>query len=642
MSLATGTKLGPYEILAPLGAGGMGEVYRAHDTRLDRDVAIKILPSDVRKDEERLKRFEQEARATAALSHPNILAVYDIGVADDVMYVASELLEGSTLRDAFEQPVTPARACAWAVQIANGLAAAHARHIVHRDVKPENLFLTKDGRVKILDFGLARVAQPVSTDDATVMQSPHATLPGTVMGTVSYMSPEQARGLAVDDRSDIFSLGVVLYEMLSGRCPFAGPSTVETMHATLTADPPEFDSVRLIPQTLERIIRRCLEKRPEDRFHSAHDLALALEAVGGSRSQSVAVAAPVARWRRPMIAAAILVSVAAVSATATLWLSGRGTSALPTLQRITFRRGTIESARFEPGSRNVVYSARWQGEPPATFSVHPESPESTSVGQPGAILFAVSPAREAAMILAPRLNTGMMSGTLALAPVGGGGAREVATRVVAADFGADGQLAAVEYTGQSSRVHLPIGHVILERPDAFFLLRRAPHEDLIALAAGLGGVTLIDSKGVVKATIGAPGVSGIAWSPDGTELWYSQRDGAGSSSILAVRPGGTPREVWRGSGLVLQDIASDGTVLAVAEDLRGGVFVQRAGTTEVLDLGWLDGSIAVDMSPAGDALLINEAGDAGGAFYLRKLDGSPAVRLGAGAALSWSSKGDAV
>src|SRR5687767_12241877 len=479
----------------------MGEVYRARDTRLERDVAIKVLPPDMVADSDRVKRFEQEARATAALSHPNILAVYDIGVHDRITYVASELLEGMTLREALTHAVTPVKACAWASHIALGLAAAHAKHIVHRDVKPDNVFITTDGRVKILDFGLARVSAPAAADGTTMLEARGmGTHAGMVMGTVAYMSPEQARGLTADERSDIFSLGVVLYEMLAGRPPFAGASAVESMHATLANEPPEFDSIRGIPPSLDRIVRRCLEKRPEDRFHSAHDLALALEAVSGSRSQPVASVAPAPRPRPALRTAALLAAVALASVAATMWLGGSPTAGLPTIQRITFRRGTIETARFEAGTRNVLYSARWEGGPPAIYSVHPNSPESSPVGEPGALLMAVSRTQEAAILLSPRINSARLSGTLALRPLGGGGTRELATRIVSADFMADGQLAAMEYDGENQRIHLPPGHVIYQPSSFTFAIRSAPQGNLIAIA-GASGIEVIDATGSVKSKL---------------------------------------------------------------------------------------------------------------------------------------------
>src|SRR5918993_2197007 len=303
-AIVIGETLGPYRVLSKVGEGGMGEVYRARDGRLNRDVAIKILPPDVARDPERLDRFEREARASAALNHPNIIATYDIGHADGLTYVVMEILDGATLRNELTaHPPTQRKVVEWTIQVANGLAAAHARGIVHRDIKPENLFVTTDGRIKILDFGMARftAADASATEEATIAAGTEA---GKVLGTVGYMSPEQVRGEAIDARSDIFALGAVLYEMLAGHRAFTGDTAVETMHAILKADPAEFTG-QSVPGGLDRIVRRCLEKRPEDRFHSAHDLALPLEAVTGSRTQpvtSVSAAAP--RRRRLGLAAA--------------------------------------------------------------------------------------------------------------------------------------------------------------------------------------------------------------------------------------------------------------------------------------------------------------------------------------------------
>jgi len=319
MTHQDGSALGPYRIVSRLGVGGMGEIYRAHDDRLDRDVAIKILPADVASDPERLERFDREARARAALNHPNIVAVHDIGRTGDVTYVVMELIDGATLREELEsRPPTARKAVEWTVGVAEGLAAAHAKGIVHRDIKPENLVIAADGRIKILDFGIARYTVPDEDvqDAATVVAG---TEPGKVLGTAGYMSPEQVRGEAIDSRSDIFSLGAVLYEMLAGQRAFGGDSAVETMNAVLTTDLPALTGTgQAIPISLDRIVRRCLEKRAEDRFHSSHDLALALEAVTGSATQpAMAIPATPSRGNARLVVGALL--LVGTTAAATTW-----------------------------------------------------------------------------------------------------------------------------------------------------------------------------------------------------------------------------------------------------------------------------------------------------------------------------------
>src|SRR5438477_888196 len=289
MTFDTGTKLGRYEIRAKIGEGGMGEVYRARDTQLGRDVAVKVLPSTYSVDEYRLSRFEQEASAASALNHPNILIVHDIGSHEGSPYVVSELLEVETLRKRISgAPLAQRRALEYALKIANGLAAAHQKGIVHRDLKPDNIFITKDGSVKILDFGIAKLTQADATRSQTDIPTRRVdTGPGVVMGTVGYMSPEQVRGQAVDHRSDIFSFGAILYEMLSGGRAFHGESAADTMSAILKEDPPDLsDTNQNISPALERLVNHCLEKNPESRFHSASDLAFALEAISGSSGAS--------------------------------------------------------------------------------------------------------------------------------------------------------------------------------------------------------------------------------------------------------------------------------------------------------------------------------------------------------------------
>src|SRR5512146_1623985 len=287
MALASGVRFGPYEILSPLGAGGMGEVYKARDTKLNRLVAVKVLPESLARDPDALARFEREAHAVAALNHPNILAIHDFGSQGGVAYAVTELLEGESLRSRLEggAALSPRRATEIATAIAHGLAAAHDKGIVHRDLKPDNIFVTADGRVKILDFGLAKKVG-MDAAETNAPTSPAGTEPGTVLGTVGYMSPEQVRGREVDHRTDIFSFGAVLYEMLAGRRAFRGDSSVETMNSILKDDPPAMhEGKSLVSPGLELIVRRCLEKAPEERFQSAHDIAFALAAVTSTSSQ---------------------------------------------------------------------------------------------------------------------------------------------------------------------------------------------------------------------------------------------------------------------------------------------------------------------------------------------------------------------
>jgi serine/threonine protein kinase/Tol biopolymer transport system component len=366
--IAPGTRLGPYVISAPIGAGGMGEVYKATDPRLGRDVAIKVVPAAFSADPERLTRFKQEARAAAALNHPNLLAVYDIGQHDGSPYIVSELLEGDTLRERLNDGTLPVRkAVEYAVQIAHGLAAAHEKGITHRDLKPENIFVTTDGRAKILDFGLAKLTQPepAMAGASALPTTPPHTLPGLVLGTIGYMSPEQVRGLAADHRTDIFAFGAILYEMLSGLRAFPGDTAMDAMTAILKEDPADLPvAARHIPPTLERIVDRCLEKSPASRFKSADDLAFALEALSPSSSKAVARAGgTVSVFNRERIAWLALVLLIVV-ATITLWLRPLNDSPSPLLTRFEVLAPPTDSATslaVSPDGRLLVYAATTEG-----------------------------------------------------------------------------------------------------------------------------------------------------------------------------------------------------------------------------------------------------------------------------------------
>jgi serine/threonine protein kinase len=358
--LTTGVRLGPYEILSPLGAGGMGEVYKARDAKLARFVAIKVLPESLSKDQDALTRFEREAHAVAALNHPNILSIHDFGTSDGIAYAVMELLEGDSLRTRLESaPLTQRRAVEIAVQIAHGLAAAHEKGIIHRDLKPENVFLTSDGRVKILDFGLAKRMGP----EAGLTNAPTAagTEPGAVMGTVGYMSPEQVRGRELDSRTDVFSFGAILYEMLSGRRAFKADSGIETMNAILKEDPPELlESGRNVSPALDRIVRHCLEKSPEARFHSASDVAFNLEALSNASSSSAArVVTGRVRRKAPVAMAASILGAAAILGLG--YLAGRRgsreTAGAPEFHQLTMLPGEEYSPSLSPDGQTFAYVA---------------------------------------------------------------------------------------------------------------------------------------------------------------------------------------------------------------------------------------------------------------------------------------------
>src|SRR2546430_1670317 len=433
MTLPIGSRLGHYEILAPLGSGVMGEVYRARDARLGREVALKVLPSELSENADRLSRFEQEARAASALNHPNIVTVHDIGRSDSTSYIAMELVEGRTLRELSVPEGLPVRRVLnIAVQVAEGLAKAHAAGIVHRDLKPENVMVSKDGFVKILDFGLAKLVEPESGDLSVMptLARPE-THPGVVMGTVGYMSPEEAGGEPVDFRSDQFSFGSILYEIASGRRSFQRKTAAETMSAIIREDPEPVGKVRPeVPPPLRWIVERCLAKDPDERYASTRDLARDLasvrdhvsEVTGAAEPQIDLGPRPLRRARRATVATAALLLI--LIGTLAGWLAAARrlpkTSA-PTFRRLTFRSGQLGNARFTPDGQTIVYRAAWAGEPAGLYAVRPESPESRSFEMPEADILAISRSGEMAVLL----NLGPIAGTLARVPFAGGVPRPV-------------------------------------------------------------------------------------------------------------------------------------------------------------------------------------------------------------------------
>ena len=463
MTLAAGSKLGPYEILGPIGAGGMGEVYRARDPRLGRDVAIKVLPASFSADPDRLRRFEQEARAAGLLNHPNITIVYDIGTnaIDGAPYVVQEFLEGETLRaELAGGRFSPRKATDYALQIARGLAAAHDKAIVHRDLKPENLFVTKDGRVKILDFGLAKLTQQDGGAPSTNLPTEtRGTEPGVVLGTLGYMSPEQVRGQPADARSDIFSFGAILYEMLSGKRAFQGDSAADTMSAILREDPPDLSATNQnVSPVLERIVRHCLEKKPEQRFHSAHDVGFDLEALSTDSGHATPAPALGARRFRRAPLGAVLAAIAV--AAAAFILGRRGAEKEPlSFQQLTFRRGFIFSARFGPDGQTFVFTASWDGALPKIFSGRPGTAEHTALGKPDRNLASVSSTGELLVQIGVQsIRAFTLAGTLAQVPLAGGSPRPLQENIQWADWAPGGtRFALVRDAAGKNQLEFPIG-----------------------------------------------------------------------------------------------------------------------------------------------------------------------------------------
>jgi len=657
MTLKPATKLGPYEVLGPLGAGGMGEVYRARDERLSRDVAIKVLPASFLGEPEKLLRFTQEARATGQLNHPNILAVYDTGTHEGMPYVEEELLEGETLRQKMGgAPLPPRKAIDYAGQIARGLAAAHQKGIVHRDLKPENLFVTPDGRVKILDFGLAKLVLPEGASALLSAAPTQAeTGAGVVLGTIGYMSPEQVRGQPVDHRSDIFSFGSVLYEMITGRRPFVAGSSIETMNAILKEDPPEISkSNQDLPPGLDRIVQHCLEKSADERFQSARDLAFQIDALSSASSAMAAgrqmeARAPTLRTR-PVIAVAVIVAALAVGV-----LAGRMTRRAPPTadyQQLTYRQGSLASARFTPDGETVVYGAAWDGGPIELYSTRSGSPESRSLGLPPADILSVSSSGEMAVLLDPHFTLGFeRSGTLARAPLAGGVPRQVLENVQDADWSPDGQGMAVARAGEGRyQLEYPIGKVLYETSNWIGSLRFSRDGKWIAFldhprsGDNRGRVAIVDLSGKMKPLTEMFSASeGLVWSPSGAEIWFTAAAVGNVSAIHAVDLSGHDRVVQRPpAGLTLQDITPTGKVLITRNTMRRGMTGLPPGEKIERDLSWLDWSRPSDLSADGQWLLFEEQGQGGGpnySIYLRKTDGSPAVKLGEGFSMALSPDG---
>jgi len=663
--LVPGTQLGPYRIAAQIGAGGMGEVYRAVDSRLGREVAIKVLSRNLANDSDALRRFEQEARAAGMLNHPNIVAVFDVGSENDLHFIVSELLEGESLRMRLRQgPLAPRKATDIATQIARGLGAAHDKGIIHRDLKPENIFITRDGQVKILDFGLVKLLGPRipgMAEAASHAYDDHAptlpstpTEPGRLLGTVGYMSPEQIRGGSGDHRSDIFAFGAMLYEMLAGRPAFRGDSPIETLNSILKDEPPDlFELDVRIPAALDRTVRHCLEKVPEERFQSARDLAFDLGALSGLTSQAISYRRFPRLRPREMVKPLLILAAIALGVGAAYVVGTRhGRMPPPTFKRLTYRSGTVFNARFSPDGQTIFYGARWAGNPIAIYAARADSPESRDLGFGDADILSVSSTGQLAISL-HRHPIGYLreSGTLAQVSITGGAPRELLNDVEAAEWSPDGRgLAVVRTLDGHCRLEYPIGKVLYQTVGWITTPRFSPRGDAIAFIDhpytndDRGKISIVDLKTskTRDLTIEWQSVEGMAWGPEGKEIWFGQERPIGRA-ITAVDLKGDERTVITGSGwLWLFDIARDGRVLTAQQDVRGGILAALPGQTEERDLSWLDYSIARDLSADGSTIAFSESGEGGGSIYgvyYRRTDGSPAIRLGDGTTEALSPDG---
>ena len=542
---------------------------------------------------------------------------------------------------------------------AAGLAAAHDKGITHRDLKPDNLFVTADGRVKILDFGLAKM-RPLTSDgvpdsaiatremDAVITDS--GTGAGTILGTVGYMAPEQGRGQSADARSDIFSLGAVLYEMLAGKRAFRGDSAVETMNAILKEDPQELLQVgQDATPAVALVVRHCLEKNPGERFQSARDLEFHLESLS-----TISGAAPALseRGAGPGRALPALVGLGLVVAVAVVVALSLSSDALPpTFQQLTFRKGDIPAARFTADGESIVYSAAWDGSPVETFITRPEGPESRRLEHENADLLDVSSSGEIALLLEPRGNRMFgQQGTLARSSLSGSATREVLEDVDDAGWMPfRDELVIVRRDGLSSRLEFPMGTILHEAPGLIASPRVSPNGDGIAfihhpfLGDDGGSVVVSDLDGNVESlSEGWSSIQGLAWTPGGDEIWFAASSTGASRALHAVTLGGEHRVLYAApTALRLHDISKQGRVL-VTRDVQGQEMVALApGESRERDISWLDWSLPAALSDDGKTLLFNEGGVGGGteySVYKRSTDGrTPAVRLGDGLGIGLSA-----
>jgi eukaryotic-like serine/threonine-protein kinase len=664
MALSSGTKLGPYEIQSLLGAGGMGEVYRARDTRLGRDVAIKILPPHLSSNPDLRERFEREARAISSLNHPRICTLHDIGHQDGISFLVMEYLEGESLAERLKKgQLSLKEALKVGMEVSEALEVAHRAAITHRDLKPGNIMLTKSG-AKLMDFGLAKAAV-VGAEAASVnapllsaaktLSGPSPLSPlttaGQVIGTIQYMSPEQIEGKPADARSDLFALGAVLYEMATGKRPFEGKSQISVASAILEKDPPPISTIEpLTPTAFEHVVSACLAKDPDDRIQTAHDVRLGLKLAAAEATSHAAATAIVPKSGLALTVLPWVIAVIILAAIGTFFLINRDT---PQVQytNVTYRQGILQAARFSQDEQTIVYSGEWEGKPPQIAVSRMGSPESRLLGLPSATIAAISSSDELAVLEGCEFVFLVdCGGTLATVSLSGGSPRAIAEHVAFADWSPDGkQLAISVFSAEGTRLESPPGHLLYQQKAGWFSHPKfSPDGSMIAFGNHPivnyddGAIEIVDLTG--KRTILSKGwisLEGLDWSPNGKEIWFAgarlSEHSGWAGAIHAVSMSGKERTLLLLPSVRLHDVTQNGRVLLSHESWRRQLVGRFPDDNDEHPYSWLDNTAPTAISADGRSISFFEAGEVyyiegDRLAYYRRTDGSPAVRLGRGAA----------